>query len=339
MIGPNTKGKDYNFFDRVTISNTAFPTNSDVTFAFSGNPSFSLINEGTDTVEYSFNGLTKHGDLVPNTPSAALFFNNRGINSVWFRVLSGAPTDVRIEAAATGTFSACGVGGTSGGGGGATTISGPLGSKMKAQSVAVTLSTDEPALPVSGTITANIGTTNGLALDASLTSLSAKLGTLGQKAMAGSAPVVIASDQTTFPITNTGGAKGATVAATVTSTANGVDHQGLDSVEQFAPVYEDNTAGRALVEQRNTHLNITTATTTVVKSGSGFLHLIMVNAAAASATITIYDNTSAAGTKIGTVTMPATLLASQATLRFDVTFSTGLTIVTTGTEDLTISYR
>lgn len=57
--------------------------------------------------------------------------------------------------------------------------------------------------PVSGTVTANIGTTNGLALDATLTG-----GT--QKAI------------------NRGGAKGATTAADITSTANGSDHQGLD---------------------------------------------------------------------------------------------------------------
>lgn len=109
--------------------------------------------------------------------------------------------------------------------------------------------------------------------------------------------------------------------------------------EQFAPVYEDNTAGRALVEQRNTYLNITTATTTVVKSGSGFLHLIMINKAVASDVITIYDNTAASGTKIGTITMPATLLASQILLRFDVSFSTGLTIVTAQASDSTVSYR
>jgi hypothetical protein len=109
--------------------------------------------------------------------------------------------------------------------------------------------------------------------------------------------------------------------------------------EQFAPVYEDNTAGRALVEQRNSYTNITTATTTTIKSGSGFLHLIMVNTAAASATITIYDNTSAAGTKISTITMPAALLASQANFRYDITFNTGLTIVTTGVQDILISWR
>jgi hypothetical protein len=63
---------------------------------------------------------------------------------------------------------------------------------------------------VSGTVTANIGTTGGLALDSSLTpiansvnSINTKLGSLGQKNMAGSAPVVIASDQSAVPISAT----------------------------------------------------------------------------------------------------------------------------------------
>jgi hypothetical protein len=56
---------------------------------------------------------------------------------------------------------------------------------------------------VAGTVTANVGTTNGLALDATLTG--------------GTAKEIVR-----------GGAKGATSAADVTSTANGTDHQALD---------------------------------------------------------------------------------------------------------------
>jgi len=162
---------------------------------------------------------------------------------------------------------------------------------------------------------------------------------LGQKTMVESSPVVIASDQTVFPIGLTSTVKGASAAANITSTPNGVNHQGLDVVEQLAPTYEDNSASRALVEQRNSYTNINSATTTVVKAGPGFLHLIMVNKAVASATITMYDNTSAAGTIIGVITMPATLLASQQTLRYDISFLTGLTLVTVGAQDLTCAFR
>lgn len=325
---PKTQGKDFNFFTRISIVNTDFPSNADVIFPLNGNPSFSLINEGVDTIEYSFNGLTMHGDLVPATPSAALFFNNRGINSIWFRAPSGNSTSIRIEAMATGTLGAGGGSSGGGGGGGPITIAGPLGSKTKSQSVAVTLATNEPNLgvnqgtaasvssawptkisdgtdtvgisdvsgekalkvdviqsvgggggggsdvfgspvpaqgssvgfsdgtdlqlarvydtdsgagsqytlgvnlrlsgsggsvefgtnsnpirtdptgsttqPVSGTVTSNIGTTNGLALDASITALSAKFNSLGQKTMANSAPVVVASDQTAIPASQSG---------------------------------------------------------------------------------------------------------------------------------------
>ncbi|MFA6475726.1 MAG: hypothetical protein WCV88_06095 [Patescibacteria group bacterium] len=90
------------------------------------------------------------------------------------------------------------------------------------------------------------------------------------------------------------------------------------------------------------HQNITLAapTTTVVKTGSGSLHAITINKAAASAIIAIYDGiTAASGSLIGTITMPGTLLASQATLIYDVSFAEGLTIVTTTAQDITVSYN
>ena len=81
-------------------------------------------------------------------------------------------------------------------------------------------------------------------------------------------------------------------------------------------------------------------TTTVVKSGSGFFHSLTINTAAANAVITIYDNIAASGTKIATITQPATLIESSQTIIYDVAFSTGLTIVTaTAAQDITVSYR
>lgn len=86
--------------------------------------------------------------------------------------------------------------------------------------------------------------------------------------------------------------------------------------------------------------NITSATTTVIKSGSGVLHALVVNTPVASGTITMYDNTSATGTKIGTITNPLTLLQmGPLNATYDVQFSTGLTIVTTGTQDITLSWK
>ena len=75
----------------------------------------------------------------------------------------------------------------------------------------------------------------------------------------------------------------------------------------------------------NAYRNITTNTTTVVKSGAGILHAVIINAPAATGTITIYDNTAASGNIIATITM----VAGQAiSIPYNIFFSTGLTIVT-----------
>lgn len=94
------------------------------------------------------------------------------------------------------------------------------------------------------------------------------------------------------------------------------------------------------VEQRYSYLNITTATTTVVKSGVGFFHLIVINKHVATGVITIYDNTAASGTKIATITTGAAILSDPPLdAVYDVSFTTGLTIVTSQAEDITVSYR
>ncbi len=84
--------------------------------------------------------------------------------------------------------------------------------------------------------------------------------------------------------------------------------------------------------------NITTDTTTVLKAGPGMLHCVTINNPTATEVITIYDNTSATGTKIGTIDVPASPQIS--TLCYDVQFGTGLTITTaTALSDLTVSFR
>ena len=84
-------------------------------------------------------------------------------------------------------------------------------------------------------------------------------------------------------------------------------------------------------------LNIPTNATTVVKTGAGVLHTLTVNTTGTTSTATIYDNTSAAGTKIATVNTSA----SHITRVYDVAFATGLTVVTAGAaaSDITVSYR
>ena len=94
------------------------------------------------------------------------------------------------------------------------------------------------------------------------------------------------------------------------------------------------------VEERFSYSNITSATTTTVKTGAGFFHALIINKGVAAATITVYDNTAGSGTKIATITFGAALLSDppDSTI-YNVSFSTGLTIVTSGATDLTVSYR
>jgi hypothetical protein len=96
-----------------------------------------------------------------------------------------------------------------------------VGSKTSANSVPVVIASDQGAVTISGTVTANIGTSGSLALDATLTG-----GT--QKAIV------------------RGGAKGSTTAADVTSTAEGADHQGLDVQIYHGGTAINPTAIRAL---------------------------------------------------------------------------------------------
>lgn len=100
--------------------------------------------------------------------------------------------------------------------------------------------------------------------------------------------------------------------------------------------------GALLVEEGGRSFgNITTTTTTTLKSGAGYLHSLTINTPVATSIITIYDNTAGSGTKIGTITLPATLLSDgPKTAIFNVAFATGLTIVTgTAASDITVSYR
>lgn len=85
--------------------------------------------------------------------------------------------------------------------------------------------------------------------------------------------------------------------------------------------------------------NITGQATTVIKSGPGVLGKVIINQPANNATITIYDNTAASGTKIATITLPASIQDDVDVLTYNVAFNTGLTVVTAvADENVTITY-
>lgn len=97
---------------------------------------------------------------------------------------------------------------------------------------------------------------------------------------------------------------------------------------------EDLVSDVIKVEQRYTPFAISTATTTTVKSGSGFVHIIRI-VGGTMGNVTIYDNTAASGT----VLLPTVTAVNGIIVLDDVTFTTGLTIVTAAATVITGSYR
>lgn len=89
-----------------------------------------------------------------------------------------------------------------------------------------------------------------------------------------------------------------------------------------------------LAASSNKYSNLTSAATTIVKSGSGILEKIIINTGVASTTVTVYDNTAASGTKIATAAT-----TTQGVLTYGCRFGTGLTVVTSGAADITLVYR
>ena len=88
---------DYNTFARIAVDGYVFTTDPDVRFDYRhSNLSFSLVWEGTGVIEYSFDGETVHGDMQNGQPTAAMFFDDRCVSYIWFRLVSGGG-NVRVE--------------------------------------------------------------------------------------------------------------------------------------------------------------------------------------------------------------------------------------------------
>lgn len=84
-------------------------------------------------------------------------------------------------------------------------------------------------------------------------------------------------------------------------------------------------------------VNITSQTTTAVATGNGVLHSITFNKPTATGVVTVYNNTAASGTKLATITTPASPL--PVTLTYDMSFGVGLTVKTeTADQDITVTY-
>jgi len=105
-IGKITRGRDFNFHQKMIVTASDFGSNSidgyqpDMIITFSTQGVMFFNESGAGVVEYSFNGTTVHGELDPTLPSRALSFDNRVISLIWFRIKPGSfgPVVVRVDA-------------------------------------------------------------------------------------------------------------------------------------------------------------------------------------------------------------------------------------------------
>lgn len=95
------------------------------------------------------------------------------------------------------------------------------------------------------------------------------------------------------------------------------------------------TAVSATITAAKSVMNISTAGSTLLKTGKGVLNGVTINTGGATgATVTLYDGTTNAGGKLGTWSATAQFGATS----LGIPFNTGLFVVVVGTPDVTISY-
>lgn len=177
---------------------------------------------------------------------------------------------------------------------------------------------------------------------------------LGQKTSAASLAVTVASDQTAVAVTLASVTPGTAAAllgkaedAVAASGDTGVAMWGVRNDALAVLTSGDGDYSACAVDGRGAALtnsaiytaaHLAAAATTTVKSGAGYLHSIIVNSkGTVASTITVYDNTAGSGTVIAIIDS----LGLSGAFTYDIAFTTGLTLVVTGTvaPDVTVSYR
>jgi len=85
----------WDYFNEITVTETSFPSSAQVDFNFH-TVGFNLINQGSEIIEYSFDGTNVHGQLDASGDTVEADFISRIVNKIWFRVSSGI-SQVRVE--------------------------------------------------------------------------------------------------------------------------------------------------------------------------------------------------------------------------------------------------
>lgn len=115
-------------------------------------------------------------------------------------------------------------------------------------------------------------------------------------------------------------------------------NRNVQTREQYAPGYEDNTNNKAIVEHRYTYSAVATADVQI-KASAGFLHTVTIScndAAPTAGSLIIYDNTAESGTQVFNHTFTTTPFAPL-TILLDYTMATGIYFGFTTTNDVNVS--
>jgi hypothetical protein len=97
-------GRDFNFFQKVTVTWSTFGGGSVdgyqpdlvVTFPTSG---ILILNEDSSSiVALSYNGNVQHDELNPALPSKGIAYDNRVVSAIWFKLVSGSSAVISVRA-------------------------------------------------------------------------------------------------------------------------------------------------------------------------------------------------------------------------------------------------
>lgn len=93
MAGPELLGKDFNFFQEITVqtTDTSFPYNYQAISKFRGARRIILVCT-SGAIEYSWNGSAVHGKMECGASNQLLDFGTRSEDKVWVRWAAGVTT-------------------------------------------------------------------------------------------------------------------------------------------------------------------------------------------------------------------------------------------------------
>jgi hypothetical protein len=204
-------------------------------------------------------------------------------------------------------------------------------------------------------VTANIGTTNGLALDITVDSLLKPSSTLSAVSTITNTVTVkadtLVNQTNAFKVDGSAVTQpvsavslplptGAATESTLSALSAKFSALGQKTMSASVPVVlASNHSDIVTKKSASSYAHLNSTGTTTIKSGAGILRRVVINTkGSASNTFTIYDNTSGSGTVIAAID---TVNGVSGHFEYNVAFSTGLTVVdATGTSaDITVIYE